>query len=50
MVSLTLQLQPGHRSLHYGSVVLHISRDDLRETIAMQSVADDAEHGARTRS
>jgi hypothetical protein len=32
---------------HYGNVVLHISRDDLRELgIAMQSVADDAEHGA----
>jgi len=30
--------------VHYGNVVLHISRDDLRELgIAMQCVADDAE-------
>jgi hypothetical protein len=29
---------------HYGNVVLHISRDDLRDLgIAMQSVAEDAE-------
>jgi len=29
---------------HYGNVVLHISRDDLRELgLAMQSVADEAE-------
>lgn len=29
---------------HYGNVVLHISRDDLRELgLAMQSVADGAE-------
>jgi len=30
---------------HYGNVVLHISRDDLRDLgIAMQSVAEGAEH------
>ena len=29
---------------HYGNVVLHIARDDLRELgLAMQSVADDSE-------
>ncbi len=29
---------------HYGNVVLHISRDDLRDLgIAMQSLAEDAE-------
>jgi len=32
---------------HYGNVVLHISRDDLRELgIAMQCVAEDAERAA----
>lgn len=31
--------------LHYGNVVLHIARDDLRDLgIAMQSVAEGAEH------
>ena len=31
---------------HYGNVVLHISRDDLRDLgIAMQSVAEGAERG-----
>ena len=30
---------------HYGNVVLHISRDDLRDLgLAMQSVAESAEH------
>ena len=30
---------------HYGNVVLHISRDDLRDLgIAMQSVAEGIEH------
>lgn len=30
---------------HYGNVVLHISRDDLRDLgMAMQSIAEDAEH------
>jgi hypothetical protein len=30
---------------HYGNVILHISRDDLRDLgIAMQSVAEGAEH------
>jgi len=34
---------------HYGNVVLHISRDDLRDLgIAMQSVAEGAE-GAATK-
>jgi hypothetical protein len=33
---------------HYGNVVLHISRDDLRELgIAMQSVAEGAERAER---
>ncbi len=31
---------------HYGNVVLHISRDDLRDLgIAMQNVAEGAERG-----
>lgn len=30
---------------HYGNVVLHISRDDLRDLgMAMQSIAEGAEH------
>jgi hypothetical protein len=32
---------------HYGNVILHISRDDLRELgIAMQNVAESAERDA----
>ncbi len=31
---------------HYGNIVLHISRDDLRDLgIAMQSATENAEHG-----
>jgi hypothetical protein len=44
MDGFSLQLQSRYRSLHYGNVVLHISRDDLRDLgIAMQSVAEGAE-------
>lgn len=41
---------PDTAHFHYGNVVLHISRDDLRDLgIAMQNVAENAERASLDR-